>query len=77
MAYGVWLSNDIVGTKRTVTVAVELCEVGLLSASGEVVSVVVTIGGQGKQRRVRLLRVDTALLVHEPGLAEQVAGEEL
>ena len=76
-AYGVWLGNDIVSTQGTIALTIQLRQISLQSLSCKVVSIMSAIRGHPQQWRIRLLRINTALLVHHPRLAKQVTRVEL
>ena len=75
-AHGIGMGNDIVGHDGAVAFAGEALRVGLRAFAGVEVARTGAVGRADFQRPVGLLGIDAALVVHNPGFAEERAGEE-
>ena len=78
LAHGIRFGNDRIGRVRAIALADEMLDIGPLRLRGLIVAdAQVDITLLLDHRPVRLLGIDSLLVVHDPRLPEQIAGKEL
>ena len=76
-SYGIGSSNQLVCRIRTVAYSIQMVNVCLLPLACEEITNVLVVGRCRQHGRIRLLRVDTRLIIHQPRFAKQPTREEL
>ena len=77
LSFSIRKSDDVIGTKRAIAFCIQLSQIGFLTPTQEIVSIMSPVRRLCKQWRVRLLRIYTRLIIHNPRLAKKLTWEKL